>query len=129
LLMQEGYSDRDGCLCTVVASWYRRFSSVPPRQTGYCVPQVLRTAIAILAGELAAARACVSTPEHQRPSLIKSAHRSAIIMAATLVLARTTSGMIEASATRRRGIPWTRHHWSTTAMGSDAGPILHVPEM
>src|SRR5882724_295105 len=60
---------------------------------------------------------------------MKSAHRSAISIVVTWVLARTTSGMMEASATRRRVLPWTRQNWSTTAMGSDAGPILHVPEI
>src|SRR5262245_12511563 len=35
------------------------------------------------------------------PALIKSAQRSAIIIVVTLVLARTTSGMMEASATRK----------------------------
>src|SRR5262249_10223504 len=32
LLMQEGHSNHDRCLCTKVASWYRRLSSVPRPQ-------------------------------------------------------------------------------------------------
>src|SRR5215468_2016599 len=51
------------------------------------------------------------------PALIKSAQRSAIIIVVTLVLARTTSGMMEASATRKPERPCTWHHWSTTAIG------------
>lgn len=46
----------------------------------------------------------------------------------TWVLARTTSGMMAASATRKFSMPCTRHHCSTTAIESDAGPILQVPD-
>ena len=60
---------------------------------------------------------------------MNSATRSAIIMVVTLVLARTTSGMIDASATRRPATPRTRSLVSTTAMASSSGPILQVPEM
>ena len=64
------------------------------------------------------------------PSLIQSATRSAIMIVVELVLARTTSGMTEASTTRRPWRPCTRQYWSTTAMVSDAGPILgDVPDM
>ena len=63
------------------------------------------------------------------PCLIQSATRSPIIMVVTLVLARMQSGMIEASTTRRPSIPWTLPYWSTTAMGSESGPILQVQEM
>jgi hypothetical protein len=41
------------------------------------------------------------------PCLMKSATRSPIIIAVTLVLARGQSGMIEASTTRRPPRPWT----------------------
>src|SRR6266704_3489200 len=62
------------------------------------------------------------------PALRKSATRSPIIIVVALVLARMQSGMIEASAIRRLSSPCTRPYWSTTAMGSAAGPILQVPE-
>ena len=39
------------------------------------------------------------------------------------------TGMTEASATRSPASPCTRQCWSTTAKGSDAGPILQVPEL
>jgi hypothetical protein len=42
-----------------------------------------------------------------------------------LVLPDVNVGMIEASATRRPAMPWTRSWASTTAIGSD--PILQVP--
>src|SRR2546428_517881 len=60
---------------------------------------------------------------------MKSATRSAIIMVVALVLARITSGITEASATRRPSRPYTRQYWSTTARGSEADPILQVPEI
>src|SRR3954449_13065419 len=63
------------------------------------------------------------------PALMKSAIRSPIIMVVTLVFARMQSGMIEASTTRRPWRPWTLPYWSTTAIGSEAGPILQVPEL
>ena len=62
------------------------------------------------------------------PSLMKSAIRSAIIIVVALVLARMTSGITEASTTRRFAIPYTRQYWSTTAIRSEPGPILQVPE-
>ncbi|SVD00599.1 uncharacterized protein METZ01_LOCUS353453, partial [marine metagenome] len=46
-----------------------------------------------------------------------------------LVLARTTFGMTEASATRMFSSPCTRQYWSTTALLSEAGPNLQVPEL
>ena len=60
---------------------------------------------------------------------IQSATRSAIMIVVALVLERVTLGMIEASTTRSPSIPCTRQYWSTTAMASDAGPILHVPDV
>src|ERR1700675_4049653 len=60
---------------------------------------------------------------------IQSATRSAIMIVVALVLERVTLGMIEASTTRKPSIPCTRQYWSTTAMGSDPGPILHVPDV
>ena len=57
---------------------------------------------------------------------MKSAIRSPIIMVVQLVLARTQLGIMDASATRSPCIPWTRPCWSTTDIGSDAGPILQV---
>ena len=49
-------------------------------------------------------------------------------MQVALGFTRTTSGIIDASATRSPSRPWTRPYWSTTAMGSASGPILQVPE-
>ena len=57
------------------------------------------------------------------------AMRSPIIMVVTFVFALTQSGMMEASATLKPSNPWTLPYWSTTAMGSDAGPILQVHEI
>ena len=57
-----------------------------------------------------------------------SAAFSAIIIVVALVLARTTSSMIEASTTCRPFSPCTLRYWSTTAMWSEAGPILQVPD-
>lgn len=62
-------------------------------------------------------------------ALRKSATRSPIIMVVAFVLARIQSGMMEASAIRRFSSPCTRPCWSTTARGSEAGPILQVPQM
>jgi hypothetical protein len=54
-----------------------------------------------------------------------SAAFSPIIIDGALVLPDVSVGMIEASATRRPAMPWTRSWASTTAIGSD--PILQVP--
>ena len=62
-------------------------------------------------------------------SFIKSATRSPIIMAVPLVPVQTMSGMMEVSTTRSPSSPWTQQYWSTTAVGSEAGPILQVPDM
>ena len=51
----------------------------------------------------------------------------AIITAVTCVLARATSGMIDASATRRASTPITVHSGSTTERESSIAPIRHVP--
>ena len=59
-----------------------------------------------------------------RPWRMKSAARSAIMMMVALVLARTMSGMTEASTTLRPSRPWTLQYWSTTAVGSESGPHL-----
>ena len=53
--------------------------------------------------------------------------RSAIMMVGALVLPEVIVGMIEASITRRRSMPRTLKSVSTTALGSFARPILHVP--
>ena len=65
---------------------------------------------------------------HGRPT-ITSERRSAIIKTVGLIAARTKSGMIDASMTFRFSIPRTFPYWSTTAMGSEAGPILQVQLM
>ena len=54
-----------------------------------------------------------------------SAAFSPIMIDGALVLPDVSVGMIEASATRRPAMPWTRSWASTTAIGSD--PILQVP--
>src|SRR5581483_7479947 len=63
----------------------------------------------------------------QLAAATKSATRSPIMMHVKFVLACVTVGMVEASATQRLSIPWTRSVWSTTASGSLAGPITQVP--
>ena len=54
-----------------------------------------------------------------------SAHFSPIMMVGALVLPLVSVGMMEASATRRPAMPWTRSSESTTAIVS--APILQVP--
>jgi hypothetical protein len=54
-----------------------------------------------------------------------SAAFSPIMIDGALVLPDVKVGMIEASATLRPAMPWTRSWASTTAIGSD--PILQVP--
>ena len=54
-----------------------------------------------------------------------SAAFSPIMIDGALVLPDVSVGMIEASAIRSPGMPWTRSWESTTAIGSD--PILQVP--
>jgi len=61
----------------------------------------------------------------QLPARISSAAFSPIMMEGALVLPEVRVGMIEASATRRPSMPWTRSRSSTTAIGSE--PILQVP--
>ena len=70
-----------------------------------------------------------AVPGAYLPSRIKSATRSASMMMVALVLARTMSGIAAASTTRSPSIPCTLQRWSTTASGSDAGPILQVTEV
>src|SRR5436190_4081712 len=60
-------------------------------------------------------------------SFTKSASRSPIMIEVKFVFAWLTTGMIEASPTQRFDIPRRRSFSSTTAIESDAGPILHVP--
>src|SRR5262249_28166650 len=59
------------------------------------------------------------------PASTRSAAFSPIMMQGALVLALTSVGMIEASATRKPASPCTFSLSSTTAMGSL--PILQVP--
>ena len=51
----------------------------------------------------------------------------AIISTGALILPDGMVGMTEASTTRSPSIPCTARRSSTTASGSPAGPILHVP--
>ena len=66
------------------------------------------------------------TKRTHQPSSMKSAQRSAIITVGAFVFPLTSSGMIEMSAMRRRGTPWTRSFGSTTAIEST--PILQVQD-
>lgn len=59
-------------------------------------------------------------------SLIISAPFSPIIIVGALVLPLTIVGIIDASITLKPDMPYTRNRGSTTAFGSDAGPILQV---
>lgn len=60
-------------------------------------------------------------------SLIRSAAFSPIMNAIELVWPAGMTGMIDVSTTRRPLIPRTLNLGSTTASGSESGPILHVP--
>ena len=59
---------------------------------------------------------------------INLATLSPTITVVALMLARTISGKIDASTTRSPVDPRTLQCWSTTAKGSESGPILQVPE-
>src|SRR6202035_3640189 len=64
-----------------------------------------------------------------QPAAIQSTTRSPIMI--TVAWAPPDLGMrgiTDASATHRFWIPFTLQYWSTTAMGSPSGPILHVPD-
>jgi len=69
----------------------------------------------------------MAIPAAYRPAFIQSATRSAIMIVVVLMFARITSGITEASTTRSPSSPCTQQNWSTTAIGSEVGPILHVP--
>jgi hypothetical protein len=60
--------------------------------------------------------------ENQAARRIMSAPFSPIIMAVALVLPDTTVGMIDASITRSRSMPFTRSDVSTTAIGPGPKP-------
>ena len=64
----------------------------------------------------------------QPSALIKSAIFSAMLITVTLILALTQSGIMEASPTLRLLAPRTFPYWSTTAIGSDSGPIFAVQD-
>ena len=53
---------------------------------------------------------------------------SPIMMVGAFVLPLTTVGIMEASTTLRPSTPYTLSLGSTTAPGSEAGPILALPE-
>ena len=61
-------------------------------------------------------------------SHIPAAIFSAIMMVVALVLARITSGIIEASMTIKSSTACISQRGETTAIGSDCGPILQVPD-
>ena len=63
------------------------------------------------------------------PCRIASATRSASIITAGLMGARTRSGIMEASTTLRPSTPYTRPNWFTTARSSPSGPMRQVQEM
>ena len=65
----------------------------------------------------------------QLPCLMKSATFSPIVITVTFKLARTVSGIMDASTSRSPSTPYTRPYWSHTARGSLEGPILQVLEM
>ena len=50
-------------------------------------------------------------------------------MVVAFVLARMQSGNTETSTTRNPSNPRTWQYWSKTAIGSESGPILQVPEI
>jgi hypothetical protein len=61
-----------------------------------------------------------------RPAM-RSAARSAIAIVGALVFPRGTTGITDASTTRRPDIPRTRSSGSTTLFQRDSPPIEQVP--
>src|SRR5262249_20381284 len=75
---------------------------------------------------LTAASEMVAGGRTARPRTMSDA-LSAIMMTGALMLPPTRSGITEASTTRKASVPNTFSLVSTTAVGSLATPILHVP--
>src|SRR5712692_8559015 len=87
-----------------------------------------RSVFPLFTQQLSAPNHTAAPTGHASSELVmKEAIRSATIIVGRFVFAAGMDGMIEASTTRSRAIPCTRPAWSTTAAGSPAGPMRHVP--
>ena len=118
-------STGDGCDATL-AWWFTDEARQPPRGKSKRppLPKACQVMLAKSGKSLAAFFGAAAAGR-----LIVACRVPVIIIVVALVLARIQSGMIDASATHSPLSPCTCPYWLTTAMGSEAGPILHVHEM
>src|SRR5262245_16517162 len=105
-------------------------SAQPPGGPFILIGRLPRPQLAIKPGEpglLLRCRAEGAGYGQTQADIISAAIFSATMMVGMLVFPRGTVGIIEASATRRPGIPRTRPAVSTTAWQSFAAPMRQVP--
>src|SRR5436190_7829736 len=101
---------------------------VPARAGRGGVPATGRDAGHDAAGDVQRLSVQFGDAGHDAPCVTSSdAIRSAIMMVGMWVLADGMSGMIDASATTRPPVPWTRPAASTTAPAAGSEPMAQVP--